>query len=84
MCVFRYSLGLKVPAIVKEARAALDRGHCVVIGLQTTGEVSTIVSAHIAALHCTTETEPCHIVALSPHTFSYTNGKGVIGLELHY
>ena len=29
-----------MPAIVEETKAALKAGHCVVIGLQTTGEVS--------------------------------------------
>lgn len=29
---------MKVPFVVKEAQAALDAGHCVVIGLQSTGE----------------------------------------------
>ncbi|XP_072033726.1 uncharacterized protein [Amphiura filiformis] len=33
-------LGVKVPAVVKEAKAALESGHSVVIGLQTTGEAS--------------------------------------------
>ncbi|EDV27087.1 uncharacterized protein TRIADDRAFT_54670 [Trichoplax adhaerens] len=33
-------MSLKVPAIVREAKAALDEGYCVVIGLQTTGEAS--------------------------------------------
>ena len=32
-------LGMKVPTIVKEAKEALDNGQCIVIGLQTTGEV---------------------------------------------
>lgn len=36
----RYSLGIKAGAIVKEAKKALDNDCCVVIGLQTTGEVS--------------------------------------------
>ena len=40
MSVTVYSMGLKVPAVVAEAKAALDAGHCVVIGLQSTGEVS--------------------------------------------
>lgn len=33
------SMSMKVPRIVEEARQALADGHCVVIGLQTTGEV---------------------------------------------
>ncbi|XP_076442125.1 uncharacterized protein LOC143281076 isoform X2 [Babylonia areolata] len=33
-------MGLKVPAVVKEAKAALEAGHCVVIGLQSTGEAA--------------------------------------------
>lgn len=32
-------MGMKVPTIVQLAKEALDQGHCVVIGLQTTGEV---------------------------------------------
>ena len=36
---FCCSLGMKVPTIVKEAQHALDNGQCIVIGLQTTGEV---------------------------------------------
>ena len=32
-------MGMKVPTIIQEAKAALDHGQCVVIGLQTTGEV---------------------------------------------
>ena len=31
---------MKVPTIVKEAREAIQAGQCIVIGLQTTGEVS--------------------------------------------
>ncbi len=34
-----FSLGMKVPAIVEETNKALKDGMCVVIGLQTTGEV---------------------------------------------
>ena len=37
------SLGMKVPAIVAEAKTVLDSGHCVVIGLQTTGEVGHVI-----------------------------------------
>ncbi|KAL8572547.1 hypothetical protein ACOMHN_040451 [Nucella lapillus] len=33
-------MGLKVPAVVKEASTALDAGQCVVIGLQSTGEAA--------------------------------------------
>ena len=36
------SMSLKVPSIVEEARRALAEGHCVVVGLQTTGEVSEV------------------------------------------
>ena len=44
LCVLHEcSMGLKVPAVVAEAKAALDAGHCVVIGLQSTGEVSVCV-----------------------------------------
>ena len=34
-----FSMGMKVPAIVEETKKALEAGYCVVIGLQTTGEV---------------------------------------------
>ncbi|XP_064614960.1 uncharacterized protein LOC135479136 [Liolophura sinensis] len=33
-------MGMKVPCIIREAKAALEGGQCVVIGLQTTGEAS--------------------------------------------
>lgn len=33
-------MGLKVPAIVAEAQAALESGYAVIIGLQSTGEVN--------------------------------------------
>ncbi|XP_019644077.1 PREDICTED: protein FORGETTER 1-like [Branchiostoma belcheri] len=33
-------MGMKVPAIVQEAKESLEKGYCVVIGLQTTGEAS--------------------------------------------
>ena len=33
-------MGMKVPTIVQLAKEALNQGHCVVIGLQTTGEVN--------------------------------------------
>ncbi|KAL5003970.1 hypothetical protein ScPMuIL_017426 [Solemya velum] len=33
-------MGMKVPTVLREAKEALDAGHCVVIGLQTTGEAS--------------------------------------------
>ncbi|KAH3812323.1 hypothetical protein DPMN_140752 [Dreissena polymorpha] len=33
-------LGMKVPTIISEAKKAMDRGQCIVIGLQTTGEAS--------------------------------------------
>ena len=49
MSVTLYSMGLKVPAVVAEAKAALDAGHCVVIGLQSTGEVSQCVCVHVCA-----------------------------------
>ncbi|KAK7104354.1 uncharacterized protein [Littorina saxatilis] len=41
-------MGLKVPAVVAEAKAALETGHCVVIGLQSTGEAAldTDLSQH--------------------------------------
>ena len=34
-----FSMGIKVDSIVKESEQALESGQCVVIGLQTTGEV---------------------------------------------
>ena len=34
---------MKVPSIAEEARRALADGHCVVIGLQTTGEVRWLI-----------------------------------------
>lgn len=43
-------MGMKVPAIVAEAKAALEAGQCVVIGLQTTGEVCT--PRLLTALYC--------------------------------
>ncbi|XP_029633048.1 protein strawberry notch homolog 1 isoform X1 [Octopus sinensis] len=33
-------MGMKVPTIIQHAQEALQQGHCVVIGLQTTGEAS--------------------------------------------
>jgi len=39
LCGVCLSLGLKVPAIVDEVKSSLAAGLCVVIGLQTTGEV---------------------------------------------
>jgi len=38
------SLGLKVPAIVEEVKSSLAAGLCVVIGLQTTGEVCAAIN----------------------------------------
>lgn len=37
-------VSMKVPAVVRLARAALDAGQCVVIGLQSTGETSALPS----------------------------------------
>lgn len=37
--VFCFSIGMKIPTIVKEAQTSLENGCCVVIGLQSTGEV---------------------------------------------
>lgn len=37
--LFCFSIGMKIPTIVKEAQTALENGCCVVIGLQSTGEV---------------------------------------------
>jgi len=34
-----FSLGIKVPKIIEEVKTSLNAGFCVVIGLQTTGEV---------------------------------------------
>ena len=39
-CFTFFSMSMKVPKIVEEAKEALEDGYCVVIGLQTTGEVS--------------------------------------------
>ena len=36
------SMSMKVPTIVQEAQQALQAGYCVVIGLQSTGEVCFI------------------------------------------
>ncbi|KAK7504954.1 hypothetical protein BaRGS_00003982 [Batillaria attramentaria] len=46
-------MGLKVPAVVAEAKAALDNGQCVVIGLQSTGEASLDQEAMSAKWECT-------------------------------
>ena len=54
------SMGMKVPAIIAEAKSALEAGHCVVIGLQTTGEVglrmqwSNFVSCYLMFIACDT------------------------------
>ena len=37
--LFYSSMSMKVPRIVEEAKNELANGNCVVIGLQTTGEV---------------------------------------------
>ena len=37
--VLLHSMSMKVPTIVQEAQQALQDGYCVVIGLQSTGEV---------------------------------------------
>ena len=39
-CYSGFSMGVKVPHIVAMAKRALADGHCVVIGLQSTGEAS--------------------------------------------
>lgn len=44
----QFMLTLKLPYVVEKARAALRDGHCVVIGLQTTGEAS--LNAAIASV----------------------------------
>ncbi len=46
------SMGIKVPEIVSEAKAALAAGHCVVLGLQTTGEVGSQTIYSGSSLHC--------------------------------
>lgn len=33
-------MSMKIPAVVRATKAALDAGHCVVIGLQSTGEAA--------------------------------------------
>lgn len=38
-----HSMSMKVPAIVSEAERSLASGFCVVVGLQTTGEVGACV-----------------------------------------
>ena len=43
-----FSMSMKVPAIVAEAKKALESGMCVVIGLQTTGEVRHALSPQVA------------------------------------
>lgn len=35
-------MSMKVPQIVREVQQAIQDGYCVVIGLQTTGEVCTV------------------------------------------
>ena len=45
--ISNYSLGMKVPTIITEAKEALDNGQCIVIGLQTTGEVGALLSSLI-------------------------------------
>jgi len=35
-------MSMKVPTIVKEAQQSLQAGYCVVIGLQSTGEVCCV------------------------------------------
>jgi hypothetical protein len=47
-------MGLKVPAIVADAKKALEDGHCVVIGLQTTGEVSCMLTDASFIYFCST------------------------------
>lgn len=37
-----HSMSMKVPQIVREVQQAIQDGYCVVIGLQTTGEVCMI------------------------------------------
>lgn len=39
----------QIPLVVKEAKAALAAGQCVVIGLQATGEAAAQVSIIVAA-----------------------------------
>ena len=41
---------MKIPTIVKEAQSALENGCCVVIGLQSTGEVQNF---YTVVLLCT-------------------------------
>lgn len=43
-------MGMKVPTIVQLAKEALDQGHCVVIGLQTTGEVDVSFTSFLRFL----------------------------------
>ena len=37
-----HSMSMKVPQIVQEVQQAIQDGYCVVIGLQTTGEVCMV------------------------------------------
>jgi len=53
VCLCAHSLGLKVPAVVDEVKSSLAAGLCVVIGLQSTGEVSC--STFYLPLHTQTE-----------------------------
>lgn len=41
-CWFMCSMSMKVPTIVQKSQQALQAGYCVVIGLQSTGEVCFI------------------------------------------
>ena len=47
-----FSMSMKVPTIVKEAQQSLQAGYCVVIGLQSTGEVCCVGLLLIIFQHC--------------------------------
>ena len=46
--VLLYSMSMKVPTIVAEAKKALEDDFCVVIGLQTTGEVHVVTKPTVS------------------------------------
>jgi len=43
---------MKVPTIIAEAKHALENGQCIVIGLQTTGEVGVTLCLFIPLKQC--------------------------------
>ena len=71
------SMSMKVPFIVAEVKKALDNGFCVVIGLQTTGEVCAWDEAKI---ECTRMLVLC---VWAPGVISRVTVKGTFGCRLH-